>query len=264
MKCRCGSGKKQNKCCGDKKPRVDAIGFRIEKDAVITGVEIGPGGTMAPIFEDPEMTFESTSAVRFYERAKKPKFLSRTPVGADYRSINDSRYISKRYPILVGVDTNTKTIEGNIVSVAAIAKGTFPVSQRADGFPMKIDLIEFRRVLGIPTNQENFFWHDALARLIPEYGIVPTQDIGLVVDSDLGNIDAYNKRELPYYNGEYLPAYVDMLYATADVNEPHPLNQLIIFCEKAAARALKEIELDIKSGGLRTGIKPNSGQLKEI
>ena len=71
------------------------------------------------------------------------------------------------------------------------------------------------------------------------------QKIGIIVDSDLGNLPAYNARSLPIYFDFYLPTNFELIYASAEVGKTEFLvNRLIALCEDMAKSLLAQILLN--------------------
>lgn len=63
--------------------------------------------------------------------------------------------------------------------------------------------------------------------------------VAIVVDSELGALQQYNKREKPLVQGFYLPPGFTLVYASADTGMEFIANQLIRICDKYASEVLK-------------------------
>lgn len=63
--------------------------------------------------------------------------------------------------------------------------------------------------------------------------------IAFVVDSDLGNLEAYCNRSKPLHKDFYLPPNFTLLYASADRSDEWP-NQMIKRCDKLAGADLEK------------------------
>ncbi len=59
--------------------------------------------------------------------------------------------------------------------------------------------------------------------------------VAIVVDSELGALQQYNKREKPLVQGFYLPSGFTLVYASADTGMAFISNQLIRICDKCAS-----------------------------
>jgi hypothetical protein len=131
-----------------------------------------------------------------YERESgKKKVLTTGPVIPDACFINPSLLVAD-FDHVFAIDTNTKNIGKDMVSVAAVTychvnlqKGT----QICLSVPTLTAWYEYRNVQGSP---EKVAWKELVEAILrnPESLI---GKIGLIVDSDLGNHEAFNKREIP-------------------------------------------------------------------
>ena len=63
----------------------------------------------------------------------------------------------------------------------------------------------------------------------------------LVSDHDLDNHNQHNNRQLPILKNVYLPSNFTLMYGRGDSSKENILNDLVIRCEKEAARILQEI-----------------------
>lgn len=76
----------------------------------------------------------------------------------------------------------------------------------------------------------------------------PDAKIGIVVDSELGNLEAYNDRKLPINGDWMLPENFTLIYASAD----HPgewTNTVIKECDRVASIELKKFIQELKDKG---------------
>ena len=62
--------------------------------------------------------------------------------------------------------------------------------------------------------------------------------VAIVVDSELGALQQYNKREKPLVQDIYLPPGFTLVYASADSGMEFIANQLIRICDKCAGEVL--------------------------
>lgn len=85
---------------------------------------------------------------------------------------------------------------------------------------------------------ETLSWRDSIRTLI---SFVPNnKKVGIVIDSELGNLEKYNNRNIPVFNDWYLPENYSFIYATANKKDEW-CNKLIIQCDKIASLRLKEV-----------------------
>lgn len=102
--------------------------------------------------------------------------------------------------------------------------------------------IEISRIISSENSvckpqMEQAVWNGVITE-IEKMGM-ENRKIGLVVDCDLENIEAYNRRELKIRNYRFLPHNFTLLYATADVND-NILNKMVLFCDKEASKILEQ------------------------
>ena len=97
----------------------------------------------------------------------------------------------------------------------------------------------------IKDHPENVAWMKVIQFITPDPTHNPNSKIGVVVDSDLGNLPAYNARSIPIYANFYLPENFELIYASAEVGrEEFLVNRLISLSEETAKSLLTRILLD--------------------
>lgn len=199
----------------------------------LTG-EVSFGGEMTNVYSEVN-----------YDREKGPKILSRVPQAHSQISFDASPALQKNYDFLCAVDTNTKTVAGKTVSVVAA------VILRRQGLPLRSGLesgwrcevpfcIEY---VGLTVDKpENFGWLAALETLARRGFVKVGQRVGIIVDSDLGNLRAYNERTLAVDSGQLLPTGVQLIYATADSGKENVVNFALGIADSAASQCLTALE----------------------
>ena len=76
-------------------------------------------------------------------------------------------------------------------------------------------------------------------------GYSSEQKIAIVVDSDLGEIDFYNKRTRPIVPGYFLPKNFSLVYASADSGSENLANHMLKLSDKISnviLQGLKETD----------------------
>lgn len=199
----------------------------------LTG-EISFGSDMTNIFSE-----------RSYERAKGPKVLSRIPLAQDHITFDTDEVLKRKYDYICAVDTNTKIINGKTHSVVGIMS-TEPVTIfDKDGLkngwkhdcPLSLEYVELKR-----EKPENFGWLAALENLQKYKKVYPNMRIGMIVDSDLGNIKDYNERKKPVDGPDFLPENVQLIYASSDAGKESMVNILLAAADSAASQILDAVE----------------------
>lgn len=184
-----------------------------------------------------------------YNRPKGPKVIAKIPqIGSDY-------YMSpwsfvEHFDVIFAIDTNTKTIKGvkHSVGVMSVLK-LLHVKRNNQGLVTEVEaaISLFDALMhgtNYSTNAEPIFWatgiYEGIMKLHPGYN--SSQTIGVVVDSDLSNIDAWNKRKIPLFKDQYLPPNFHLIYASTDSGSDFVLNKLLKLCDKEANLQLDRIE----------------------
>lgn len=160
----------------------------------------------------------------------------------DTMSLDTEKYLSN-FDAIYAIDTNTKKINTVYYSIGILAqlkKVEYDKSYK----------IEFCRIITsendiIKPEMEQAVWNSVITEI--EKIETESKKIALVVDCDLGNIEAYNRREKKIRNDRFLPINFTLLYATADIKE-NVLNKLICFCDKEATKILEEKRKEIING----------------
>ncbi|RYG29422.1 MAG: hypothetical protein EON93_16735 [Burkholderiales bacterium] len=143
------------------------------------------------------------------------------------------------------MDTNTKTINGHVISVVGVVIIRPQTVALNDGLqtewrcevPFCLEYVGLRA-----AKPENFGWLAALDALVKEGFVGAAPRIGVIVDSDLGNISCYNQRKLPVDSGEYLPVNVQLIYATADSGKESAMNWALGIADSAASQVFAALE----------------------
>lgn len=240
--CPCGSGKKYKKCCLNKKPRIVSITMDMGEPVDVNGVKISPTGSIELLKDGiPLMPANAYHTINF-DRPKGPKILNKTPLDPN-KLIIDSNLALEKFDRIFAIDTNTKTINDENVSVSCVVlcklsrdKNDLLIAKVAP-----IHCLEFRNIQGIT---ENIAWMKAIQLITanPSYSV--NMKLGIIVDSDLGNISSYNNRSKPFYSDFYLPQNIELIYASTDVGKEYLANKLISLCDKEATKLLEDIALN--------------------
>lgn len=174
-----------------------------------------------------------------YERKRKFKLLSKGPLSNTKVYLNSNLSLLEFDDVYV-IDTNTKTISGDKVSVAAIVHckiGKFDEEYANISYAL-ISCYEYRNII---CKEENFVWYK-VSKLLEKNSENFRNKIGFLVDSDLKNHEKMNSRELPVYCDYYLPKNIKLIYASADSGNEKLINRLIRFCDKKANEILSCLE----------------------
>ncbi|MGB3224809.1 MAG: SEC-C domain-containing protein [Desulforhopalus sp.] len=236
--CPCGSGKKFKKCCINKKQRTLSVSMDMETPVTLDGVEINTKtGNIRLLRNGQAIEPKSAQAEVTYKREKGNKVLSRSPLRPNLMFVNTDQALTG-FDAIFAVDTNTKIIEEEKVSITGIVWGqAIPgqsLSQIAIGYST-IQLIEFR----CPTqNPEKIGWVEAIQLIRGSQGYSDSLSVALIVDSDLGAHDAINRGEEELVPGVSLPDNFTIFYGSSDSKNDSIANRMIELADKEAKKLL--------------------------
>jgi hypothetical protein len=173
-----------------------------------------------------------------YQRPKGPKVITRAVADPSTIVLDVNRHLTT-YDWVFAVDTNTKTIQNEVVSVSASLL-LRDISFDGPRWSVKTvfqDALEFRDA---KVAAERLGWRHLLW-LIAKSDLKGT--IAVLVDSYLDDLAALNRREQDLLPGYHLPTNVTLIYASSDVGRVELIgNKAIAECDKRAGVVLARIE----------------------
>jgi hypothetical protein len=87
------------------------------------------------------------------------------------------------------------------------------------------------------VNPECIGWHLLIDCIVKNQAYHLRHRIGIVVDSELGNLKSINSREQPYYLSYYIPENIQLLYASDKGKDL--TNMMLSACHKIANKVMK-------------------------
>ncbi len=171
---------------------------------------------------------------KLYLRKKKPKVLNRIDFKKPNEfSINDSDAI-KLFDQVWAIDTNKKDLFSRVANISAITVCS------TDGHEVHYPVLAI--VFGETTiHPETFGWRKFIEFVLNLNAYDPAHKYALIVDSELGNINAYNQKRMPICGNFYLPDNFQIIYATADAGKESIFNKLIGQSDKVSASLLETV-----------------------
>lgn len=162
--------------------------------------------------------------------------------------VNSVGEILKNFDIVYASDTNTKLMPDGITrcSAGVAFKGEICQTSEQGGTLTCRPYRLIRWVWNAEAKIENITWKGIIQEIQKDEQ--STKRIGLVVDSDLGNLEAYNNRTLPLTEDFYLPENFSLLYASADYTDEWS-NKMIRMCDREAAGQLKKYYKELLAKG---------------
>lgn len=219
-----------------KKPRTEYLYGTTKGEVTGFSVTVDPISGKISFGDNIGNTYSETR----YERQKGPKVLSRVPQADGMLTFHTDEALKKNFDFICAVDTNTKVIQGKTVSATAIMIVT-PIPQ-GEGRFWKFDLPFCLEFVELKEPRENFGWVVACQELWNASKVTNATRIAMIVDSDLGNINAYNQRKKPLYASFYLPKNVQLLYATSDAAKDEIPNKALAVADSVATQTLRAVE----------------------
>lgn len=240
--CPCGSGKKFKKCCINKKDRKQIV--MVGSSERLRGLHYAKekmefkGITHDGRLIETDVTFSQT---HYQANSGKEKVITRIHDKVIPHQSDLFRHLSSSFDVLIGIDTNTKTIGSEILSVSGIVHCVItksdPNSYHAD-FPWH-GAILFRNCPP-ELHPEKFGWITEIKRINsnPQNRQIR---FAIITDHDLDNHIPYNKKQKPIYSDFYLPDNFQLLYGRGDGSNESLLTYLVKQCDQKSTDIIKEI-----------------------
>lgn len=248
--CSCGSGKKYKRCCfGKRKDRMIRVGIDPQNIGLMDGLGLSSKGRVFRIVNGVELPLIGDLSIEYgYKRERKYKVLAKGPLPTANSYLNPNMSLLE-FDSVFALDTNSKTIDQDKVSVAALLHFKIETTNNSAAM-IGHAFIGWFEYWNIKEKEENIVWME-IARAINEQSEYQKQKVALLVDSDLGNHELFNKRELPIFDNYYLPSNFTLIYASADSGKETLINRAITFCDKKASElmqyiASKDVGINIK------------------
>lgn len=223
----------------NKKPRSTTVTLEIDKSTTVDGLRIYPNGKIEFLNNDESIIPKEVYSDISYKRKKSPKVLSKVSQNPENFGINHYATL-QNFDFIFAIDTNTKEYNNQNLSVSCVVQ-CYKKQLAPDTIKFEFTPINFFEFRNIKEKQENIAW-GTLIELIMKSEIYNNKiKIGIVVDSDLGNILKMNNKQLPIFSNLFLPSNFELLYASADTGKEFLLNKLISMCDKQASMFMDKI-----------------------
>lgn len=197
-----------------------------------------------------------------YERNGKDKVLFAHGTSSSGAFADEYQQLSSSFDRLAIVDTNTRQLGGMSLSVGCAYYTRSNVRER--DVPWEVHLVAAFAIVNVAShiNAEVLGWHLFLSSVWPRFLEVPPPRVGLVVDSELGQHQAFNSGQKPYYRHYRMPPKIQLVYASADAGRL-ATNKLMRVCDTAATQCARRICRDglllSKLAALRNGNEDYQG-----
>ncbi len=171
-------------------------------------------------------------------------------------SPNDDTWFSTNHQLLaydhlIAIDTNTNNLNGSTVSITA-AYHIIPEKLEQGLAHCKGAVITLLELWNVAEKPENLGWYQILNAIeVEPNGFIGK--IGLIVDSDLGEHQAFNSRLKPIFGDYYLPKNVTIIYGSDKGGAEHLSTKMIKYCHDLASDLYKKQNLILITEGLQQG-----------
>ena len=199
---------------------------------------------------DTNVTFSQT---HYDGKSGKEKVITRVQDKVIPNQSDLFRYLSTSFDFLMAIDTNSKIIDAETISVSSVVhcvvrESSEPNAYYAD-FPWH-GAILFRNCPS-ELHPEKFGWITEIKRInsIPQN---KQKRFALITDHDLDNHISFNKKHVPIFDNFYLPDNFQLIYGRSDSSNENFLNYLVKQCDKKSADLVNEIN--------KNGYCQNAGQ----
>jgi hypothetical protein len=223
-----------------KKPRTEYV-YGVTK-GVVTQLQFTFDTGAGEISFGPNVT--NTYSEITYDRPKGPKILSRVPQPTEFLTFSTDDALQKNYDFLCAVDTNTRKVHGQTIAVTGIVTVTHNYVPGPNGFRTcwHFDVPFALAVLEPKASAEHLGWLGAYQKLREFVVLKGEARVGLIVDSDLRNISAFNNRKKAVVGSFYLPPDAQLIYATSDAGKENVINKALGTADSVAAQALRALD----------------------
>lgn len=191
-----------------------------------------------------EITPASAAIVNVYLRNgqnKREKVVNRLTLLNQLPSAEIHTSLLRSFGSFFSADTNTKLLNQSGVCVTSICEGAI---RPLEGNRSILEFIHRKTFIFRKSEEasEASGWLRAI-HLIEECRPDAAKPCLLVVDSNLNQLDLYNRRELPLAHGEFLPDGWMLMYASSNAGTRESLpNMMIAGSDRASNQAFREIK----------------------
>ncbi len=244
--CPCGSGKKYKKCCALKKPRKQRVMFKTDEPIHSVYFDKDTMSFTAALTNDDRLIEIPTSFTETYYTGEsgKEKVTSRI----QDRVIPDAKDLLRHlssFDLIIGIDTNTKTINSEEVSATGIIHCRLTPAPGKTGYNGIVQRPGFLLFRNCPKelHPEKLAWMNIINRFNRNPDNMHKK-FAIVTDHDLGNHIPFNKRQTAIFKDFYIPDNFTLMYGRGDGSSDNILNDLIKKCDKRSSEVLSCFEKD--------------------
>lgn len=215
------------------KPRQIILTTDMGKPVVVNAIRFDSDGKIKFISNGEVVNPIKAKLAEQYDRVNKiPKVVFDIPTNKDNLFVDDISLL-QRFDYIYAVDTNSKIIQDELITISCYMRF---ITKKRIGELFEPIVIRNKKVT------EKMGWVELIRAILQDKAYQQDFKIAVVVDSDYGNINKYNNRELPLIGNLYLPPNFELIYASTDTGMNHLQNKLISECDLLAKRTYKKFE----------------------
>ncbi len=244
--CPCGSGRKYKKCCINKRSRKTRVMFRTDEPIHAVHFDKETMSLTAALTNDDRLIEIPTAFSETYYTGEsgKEKVTGRIQdkVIPDVKDL--LRHLST-FDLIIGIDTNTKTINSEEISATGIIHCRLTPAPGKPGYNGTMQMPGFLLFRNCPKelHPEKLAWMNIINR----FNRNPDnrrKRFTIVTDHDLGNHIPFNERQTAIFKDFYMPDNSTLMYGRGDGSTDSILNDLIKRCDKRSTEILNCLEKD--------------------
>lgn len=228
-----------------KKPRKEQVVVSFGREVKLNGIKVNKITGEIEFFNGTKKVIPKRADYSIsFSREKGDKITSSASLDASQQVLIKSNSDTLHYDLLVAVDTNTKIIRNELISITSYQ----PCKVKQIGNDhillaiLKSCCFEFRN---LKVNPEQFGWMFLIEAIMRGQKGKP-QNFGLIVDAHLDRHESYNSRESAILEDFFLPQNFQLIYASSDKSNDKIYNQLISLCDKSASSIIRMIENNVE------------------
>lgn len=237
-KCPCNSGKKYKKCCIGKAQRSTSMTFKMDSTKA-DALSVNPStGKVQLYYKGKKVNLPITTVEQYIPRSKGNKATTKFQSSSNILNPNA---VLKEFDCYFALDTNNIVFNDLPLSVTAIVFG-FP-SERAilNGIEIRYQQIHSIEFWGAESKQELVGWMEAVKVIQRTEAFSKYSSICLIVDSYLGDLEAFNSREKAVVDNWFLPEGFHFVYASSDKKNDSLLNNMMNLADKYSSAEISRI-----------------------
>lgn len=218
-----------------RKPRSTTLFLDMGKPVALNHITIGKNGSITVGSVNGKEQPIASHIITAYTRDNQGQKIINRLIELPERLTVVPDMLLTHYTWVLAIDTNKPEERlPNIVFTGIVLSKVLPQTDgRLELSIYQEDVIEIHN-LNLPS--ERFGWSFVCKSIINQF---PEDLVAVIVDSDLGQIPAINRREEPIQDDFYLPNRFELLYASSDPGDRYIANDLLKLCDRNTREVAK-------------------------